>query len=289
MKLVFIHGRAQEHKDPQSLRGEWIDALNNGLGKLNLKLPIQESSISLPYYGDRLFDLTESLGEIESEAVARGGEVTDPLLQFEADALDELRQKAGISDAAVQAEFGDDPSAKGVQNWRWVQAIVRAIDRWNPGISSATLSLILRDVFIYTNRGGIAAEIDGIVSAAISTEPLVVVAHSLGTVIAYNILRRDPRVLQIPQLITLGAPLGIRAIRRQLVPLKSPAVGSWFNGFDPRDIVALNPLNADNFPVTPAIENKGDIDNFTDNRHGIAGYLGDQTVAQRIYRALGGV
>jgi hypothetical protein len=289
VNLVFVHGRAQEHRDPQTLRMEWIDALNNGLRKQNLTLPISDASIALPYYGDRLFGLTEALDSVERNAVARGGSVTDPMLQFEAEVLEELRKTAGISDAAVQAEFGGDPSAKGVQNWRWVQAVARAIDHWNPGISSGSLSLILRDVYVYTNRGGIATEIDAIVTAAISTEPVVVVAHSLGTVVAYNVLRRDSRALHVPQLVTLGSPLGIRAIRRQLVPLKSPPVDNWFNGFDRQDIVALNALDANNFPVTPPIENEGDVDNFTDNRHGIVGYLSDATVARRIYTALGGL
>jgi hypothetical protein len=289
LKLVFIHGRAQEHKTSGSLRAEWLDALKNGLADQDLRLPIPESSVAAPYYGDKLFSLTESLGQIETDAIARGGAVTDPMLAFEAEVLEELRQKAGISDEAVQAEFGDDPSPKGAENWRWVQAIVRAIDRWSPGVSNASLKLILRDVYVYINRSGIAAEVDEIVTQAITTEPLVVVAHSLGTVVAYNILRRDPRVLDVAQLITVGSPLGIEGIKRQLRPLRSPPVGGWFNGYDPRDIVALNPLDGANFPVTPSVENKGDVDNFTDNRHGIAGYLSDRAVARRIYRAVGGV
>ena len=110
-------------------------------------------------------------------------------------------------------------------------------------------------------------------------------AHSLGTVVAYNILRNDPRSLQMRKLVTVGSPLAIRAVRRSLVPLKSPKADAWFNAFDPRDIVALNPLDAANFPVVPEIENKGDVDNFTDNRHGIGGYLSDPVVAREIYLA----
>jgi hypothetical protein len=46
------------------------------------------------------------------------------------------------------------------------------------------------------------------------------------------------------------------------------------------------PLDAKNFDVAPPIENKRDVMNFTDNRHGIAGYLADPVVAAKIVEYL---
>ena len=60
----------------------------------------------------------------------------------------------------------------------------------------------------------------------------------------------------------------------------------WFNAMDDRDVVALYPLDSEHFDVDPAIENKTDVDNFTENRHSIDGYLSDPVVAKRIYEAL---
>ena len=57
---------------------------------------------------------------------------------------------------------------------------------------------------------------------------------------------------------------------------------------DERDVVALYPLDQSGFPIMPAIENKTDVDNHTENRAGIAGYLNDRVVAKRIYEALTG-
>jgi hypothetical protein len=88
--------------------------------------------------------------------------------------------------------------------------------------------------------------------------------------------------------VNLRDAVAIRAVRKNLVPLKSPKTEVWLNAFDPRDIVALNPLDAANFPVVPEIENKGDVENFTDNHHGISGYLNNPLVARKIYQALGG-
>lgn len=53
-----------------------------------------------------------------------------------------------------------------------------------------------------------------------------------------------------------------------------------------RQVVALVPLDARTFNVTPPIANKSDVLNFTDNRPGIEGYLADPVVAQQIVQCL---
>ena len=103
MRLVFIHGRAQEARKPEDVRLEWISALRDGLNKSGLELPIDPSQVVLPYFGDRLFNLTKILGEIDESAIARGGPAIDPVLAFQAEALEDIRKSAGISDAQVQS------------------------------------------------------------------------------------------------------------------------------------------------------------------------------------------
>jgi hypothetical protein len=61
----------------------------------------------------------------------------------------------------------------GPENWPWVLAIVRAIDRFRPGTSADAITLILRDVYVYCTRHGIADAIDEIVRADIVPEPTV--------------------------------------------------------------------------------------------------------------------
>jgi len=88
--------------------------------------------------------------------------------------------------------------------------------------------------------------------------------------------------------VTVGSPLGIRAISRRLAtPLVMPAgAADWYNAFDPHDVVALYPLDAANFAITPPIKNYPHVNNHTDNRHGIGGYLDDADVAAQIAAAL---
>ena len=50
--------------------------------------------------------------------------------------------------------------------------------------------------------------------------------------------------------------------------------------------MALNPLDGKWFPVRPKIVNNSGVDNNTDNRHGIVGYLNDRNVAAQVATAL---
>jgi hypothetical protein len=119
----------------------------------------------------------------------------------------------------------------------------------------------------------------------------VVVGHSLGSVVSYDLLRRDGPALgwRVPLYVTVGSPLGVGAIRRLLTPVAHPScAGRWLNAADHRDIVALHPLDPTHFSVDPAVENTQHVVNTTPNRHGISGYLSDPVVARRIHGALTG-
>src|SRR4051794_26484146 len=48
--------------------------------------------------------------------------------------------------------------------------------------------------------------------------PHVIVAHSLGTVIAYDCLKRVPGCPEIDSLLTIGSPLGLDEVQDQLAP-----------------------------------------------------------------------
>lgn len=51
-------------------------------------------------------------------------------------------------------------------------------------------------------------------------------------------------------------------------------------------VVTFCTLDHYNFPTSPSIENKTNVDSQTENRHGITGYFYDKEVAKRIYEAL---
>jgi pimeloyl-ACP methyl ester carboxylesterase len=286
-RVVFVHGRGQQGKDPSALKAEWVDTLKKGAESIGRSLPL-DVEVQFPFYGDVLDRFASQFDAPPvSEMQARGSAQDDEFLVFQAEFADALRRQAGITDAQVDAEYGPNPAPRGPLNWQWVQAILRAIDKNSPGMGQKTLEAFTRDVFLYVMRAGVRDAIDRIVSSALTEEPTVVVSHSLGTVVAYSVLRTDRRALQVPLLVTLGSPLAVRSVRDQFRPLGFPApVGSWYNAFDTRDVVSLYPLDAENFPVAKPIQNNSRVRNHTDNRHGIVGYLDDSDVARRITDAI---
>jgi len=285
-RLVFVHGRAQEGKDAVALKAEWVGALRKGLVKGGLALPLADADIRFPYYGDTLAALVDGSGPVP-DVVVRG---TDPASEdeqrFQQAVLEEVMAVAGITDAQVDAVLDDDVRQRGPLNWEWVQGILVAIDNLVPGASGASIALATRDVYQYLRNPGVRRTIDdGVRQAMLPGVPTVVVAHSLGTVVAYNLLRREGAAAgwNVPLFVTLGSPLGVKAIRQSVAPISHPScVDRWFNAMDERDVVALYPLDSTRFDVTPPIRNKTDVRNHTRNRHGIDGYLDDAEVARCI-------
>jgi hypothetical protein len=286
-RIVFVHGRAQEGLDPVKIKEAWLKALGNGANGRAIPAAVE---VSFPYYGDKLAEFAAQMGlPLASDIHTRGGPTQQEFLAFQSEVAQEIRKGAGVSDAEVDAEYGDNPKPRGPLNWEWVQAILRALDRHGGGMSRGALELFTRDVFLYSTRPAVRKAIDDIVAAQLTEEPTVVVGHSLGSVVAYSVLRSDKRQLKVPLFVTVGCPLGIRPIRDQFLPLKWPGpVTTWNNAYDKRDVVALYPLDATNFAVSPPVTNFDSVNNHTDNRHGIDGYLGDATVADWILKALGG-
>jgi len=288
-KLLLVHGRDQQGKDPAALEAEWLNALRQGAKKLNRTLPAN-LEVAFPFYGDVLDKFAKQMDIPLSEDVKTRGEssVNEEFLAFQGELAEDIRTAAKITDAQVDAEYVPNQKPKGPLNWEWVQATLRALDKHGGGLSAQTLEIFTRDVFLYTRRAGIRDEVDSVVAKSLTEDATVVVGHSLGSVVAYSVLRNDQRTLRIPSFVTVGSPLAVRAIRDVYRPLRHPQpVKGWFNAFDKRDVVALYALDHEHFPIRPSIRNVDNVRNATSNRHGISGYLDDAGVAKEILDALG--
>lgn len=295
--LVLVHGRAQEHKDPLAVKREWLSALDAGAHHAGRPLHLPDDRVRLPYYGQTLFDLVSGEDPEHAARVVVRGSADGPDAEdlFVREALLEIAAHAGVTEAdvlaAAEEEDGTAAAAleRGPLNWRWVRATLTALDRI-PNVSAWSVALATRDVYQYLHNVRVRDTIeDGVRQALDGTDEAVVVAHSLGTVVAYNLLRREAatRGWTVPLLVTVGSPLAVSAISRTLQPLSWPEpVGAWFNAYDPQDIVALHPLAAPHFAVD-RIDNFDKVDNPTSNQHGISGYLSDARVAATILDALG--
>lgn len=282
MRLLLVHGRSQGGKNPVALKAEWLETLDEGLASAGVSLP-NEVKVDFPFYGDTLDSEVKRMATLElSDVSSMGSGENDAYARFMASVLTEVQQNAGLSDADIRAEMDSDVGAMGPENWEWVQAIIKVIDKRLPRLTNFTFEVFLRDVFLYLTNRTMRRKINNVIEAELTNEPTVVVSHSLGTVVCYDIFKdREPK--NVKGFLTLGSPLGIKGISGHLGLLKhvSPT-RQWYNAYDERDVVALNPLNDKHFPVAPAILNNNRLDNKTDNRHGIVGYLDDASVAAKI-------
>jgi hypothetical protein len=288
MRILFVHGRAQGGKDPDELEGIWTQTLKKGFDLAGVRWP-DDLKIDFPFYGDRLDEFT-TLAELPgpTDVVAKGTGQDREFEAFMQSVLDEMKRRAGIPDEDVTAEMeADSVQEKGIQNWWWVQAIARAIDRRLTDTADFVIEAFLKDVFLYVNKPPVTRGINKIVEEKLTGTPTIVVGHSLGAVVSYKVITDDLDKLDIVKYVTVGSPLGITAISSKLGLLQNPGgQNGWYNAYDERDIVALNPLDDRYFPTAPPIVNDNGVKNHTDNHHGIIGYLDDAKVARQVADAL---
>jgi hypothetical protein len=295
-QLVLVHGRSQQGKDPMTLKGEWLDSLEQGLAKGGLTLPIPESDVRFPFYGDTLIDLLAGKTPAEAADVIIKGEAVDAELElFLQQVMREVEEATGVTETDIAEIAGAEVIERGPTDWAWVRASMRAIDQRTQHGSALAVFMATRDVYHYLIDKISKDDIDEGISAAITPGvETVVVGHSLGTVVTHNLLRERGEAAGwvVPQFITLGSPLAVTRIKKAIVPPRWPAcVARWYNARDERDVVALYPLSPEHFPVADdapgVVENSG-VHNDTPNRHGISGYLADENVARVIHDALTG-
>jgi hypothetical protein len=124
--------------------------------------------------------------------------------------------------------------------------------------------------------------------------PKVIVAHSLGTIVLYDVLTEPAfSQLSVDLLVTVGCPLGIgnvqtrlrnRAGRPNPVP---PSLGAWSNFADRFDPVAIDPTLRDEFDPPKNFAHDASVNNPARNNHDLTGYLSVALVRTAIVDATG--
>jgi hypothetical protein len=287
-RIVFIHGISQAGKSPGMLRDEWLPGLVAGTSG-DFK-PTEWETV-FPFYGDLMKDYMDKIEEDASIGIlTRGAGDTAPLTEVEAiqasilfDLLADARDRGVISDAEIAARTGDPQILeKGVTDWPIVHGLIGALSLV-PGLQETAIRALIREVSVYLYSPLARADVLDMVAEHLKP-PCVVVGHSLGTVVAYEALRKlGPGAADVPLFTTLGSPLGIKTIRKALEPTKwPPRVSAWFNARDARDVVSMFGLGPDVFNPGKPIEDPGPVQNNGKDSHNITGYLSVPKVGRRI-------
>lgn len=281
MRLILVHGINQEGKSEAKIKQEWLADLGAGLGD-----PAATASLDVaaPFYGDVL-DQATRLGPAGVTAQGGGGDVDQT--NFELAALEEQATAAGATPADIAQE--QERQAQGnlvleqnlIMNSR-LNAVLRVLQRFSPAHGGIVMRL-LGQAYAYLKRPGVADLVDAKVRPVLEAGPAVVIAHSLGTLVAFKLLRQrsyERRPLDVPLLVTLGSPLTLTAVQAALGPafLKPQGVARWVNGVNSNDLISLGVgLDASNFAA--GIENLTGVSTVEDDPHAIKGYLGNADIA----------
>jgi len=326
--LLFIHGRSQASPpemvgDDAALatyvaakRRNWLAGLGRGLTHAGLP-PVNDAVF--PFYGN---DFRQRIEDHER----RGGrrpelELGDPdegthqkLLETKSAALDDaLRaygfdasRQLGYLDPEMGAEAADVEALE--LGWndllrvRVLRSGLQFLAR-KTGTPATIIEEFLTDVAYYLELPQMRESVLQIVERALRAAlpnggDIVVVGHSLGSIVAYDLLTRLPAEYRVRLLVTAGSPLGFPVVQKNLlghvagqpVAIPGPVPGiraGWLNAYDEHDFVALIHPLAGTFTssVTGQLRDERTL-NQAANPHSIADYLSDPDVAAPIGRAV---
>lgn len=234
--VVAVHGIGHQLSGPDQIVASWLPALCEGVG-LAGAAPLTDNDVTCAFYGDLFRAQGKALGDPLYSAA-------DVAVGFERDLLEGWWREAVRVDPGVPGPH--DPTK--LRTPLTVQAALNALShsRFFAGLADRAMIGALKQMHRYFVEPTLRKDARARVAAQIGEETRVVVAHSLGTVVAYEALcawRDSP----VAVFVTLGSPLGIRnLIFERLDPRPQESRGrwpdllrSWVNIADRGDIVAL--------------------------------------------------
>jgi hypothetical protein len=293
MRLVLVHGINNENNSPQEVENTWMGALQDAWSKNGLANPRGLKKVIVAYYATALAEFAKP---VQGAVTAGTGIVTSTT---ELALLQEYAQSIGITSEDVIAaaqEMGVDINAveAGLPYEGWFIALGGALERALPSKGKYLVRIFLRQAAVYIERKGVQNQIKNIIRPLLfgDERQAVVVAHSLGTVISYELLTEDQSATcGVPLFCTLGSPLAVAIVanyvgKRHQFP--KPPIQRWVNGLHRNDFVTLGRrLNSLNIGFE-GIENDEMIVNDGEDKHDIRAYLSSPSIAAAIHSALDG-
>jgi hypothetical protein len=251
MKVALLHGIGQRFLGDEQIVSQWLPALNGGLHEAGYRAVTPEDCGAV-FYG-AIFRPSGKRGEESpSSSIAHEDEWLAEMLvalQAEAAARSEVNRVAADpkGENPTIRPPGDDAATR-ARTPHTMQAVLRELSksRFISKLGPQRFLLgDLREVRMFLLDGAIKASVLERCERVVGPDTRVLVAHSLGSVVGYELLCRHPD-WRIDTFVTIGSPLGIRSlVFDALTPRpeggkgRFPNVGRWINIADMGDIVAL--------------------------------------------------
>ncbi|CAM5594985.1 hypothetical protein [Streptomyces purpurascens] len=230
-RIVGVHGVGKQRLGSKTLLKDWEPALADGLD-LAGGPELTPGDLRMAFYGDLFRPPGHTLAVGDPMFTAE--DVEDG---FESELLLEWWAEAARVDPGVPPPGGDTLA----RSPRAVQTALRVLQhsRFFGDVTLRALVFDLKQVRRYLLDGELREAARSRVEEAIGPDTRVVVAHSLGSVVAYEALcALDGHGVRA--LVTLGSPLGMRMVVDRLRPGPEtwPGTASWTNVVDQGDVVA---------------------------------------------------
>lgn len=279
VQIVGIHGIGKQRSDADRLWSGWQPALAAGIAESGHPVP-EPGEFAMAFYGDLFRRSGTALAGPDPFYDAQ--DVEDGI---EADLLFAWWEAAAAVDPAVVA-----PDAETLVRWpKSVQAALRALSgsKFFSGVALRAMVFDLKQVRRYLTDDELRGRARRRLAALITDDTRVVVAHSLGSVVAYECLHELPGH-GVRALVTLGSPLGVPTIRDRLAPPPGAWPGdpemTWTNVVDAGDVVALVKDLGPEFgdAIVSVVQHNGS------HAHEATAYLAGAATGRAIAEGLGG-
>ncbi|MFB7311147.1 antibiotic ABC transporter ATP-binding protein [Streptomyces sp. NPDC056192] len=246
-RVVVVHGIGQEFLGPESMGRDVGPALRDGV-RLAGGPRLEPKDVACAFYGNLYFEAGMRSLDIPP------WDETDVDEGLEIELLEAWwEQAARIDPAVLGPDAADSRGVVGFGASRLLlsERVRAALDALSASsffakVSDRLLIFALKQVRRYMTEPELRRQAQARIAEEITDETRVLVAHSLGSVIAYEALCAHPE-WPVTDFVTLGSPLGMRSVVfDRLEPRPTKNVGCWPGGIerwtniaDRGDIVAL--------------------------------------------------
>jgi len=300
VQVIFVHGINNEKNSKEKIERDWARALQDGAKNAGLKIP-DNIKFTAAFYGDILKTETDSWGKQEKKLKPITNE--SPSYDYDDTTVSDLyrdyQHSLGISDSDLFKYLDNSDSENAITvegagiHKKWLKAIVRALEDVIPTKGKFLARVFLKQAAAYLHKGNLKEKIDSLVyeqafETIDKTQKTIIISHSLGTIVAYTLLREFQKEIPVELFITAGSPLGIEIAKKRLgPPLAKPAgVKKWLNIADSDDFVALHKRLTVKTFGTSNIINIANLDNGHADPHSIIKYLSHERVIKHILKAM---
>ncbi|WP_431676899.1 hypothetical protein [Kitasatospora sp. KL5] len=274
--VVMIHGIWYTYASREGMHREWYQALRTGMIDAGLEPP-GPAEVAAAFYGNCF----------RSKGTKSGGSSDDvgSLPPYQAGEVE-----AGFELELLQAMAASLPTggtAKGV-----VGDLLRKLEvsKFLGDVPAKAVIWFVKQVHRYLTDGTLRRSVLDQVSRTVTAETRVIVAHSLGSVVAYEALCENPD-WNVDTLVTLGSPLGMEAVASRLQPPVRPGAEAvwpgtrrWVNVAAQEDPVALLKELG---PVFGKDVEDRLVGNGLRNAHSVVRYLTTRETAEAVAGACG--